>query len=562
MSTGLQASSRYFDTIVIGAGISGLACAAQLFQQQARNGGSSSIKILEARDRIGGRIGSVYVNGCRLDTGANWIHGTGTDENPNPLMKILPHKRYRELEGSVMFRPPPRDKYFDGAEQARDPKASDDWVHIYAEREASTRQTQDLVIPAKAAEKLRTAMWSTIGQLHEIAASTAPAAAKSTALLDAIKQSSTFSDTFNDLEPEYRSTLSGIPQFVENMEAAPLVAESAEHPQEQSGVGLLEYAIDDFEGEQVFLQDGYAAVVDELAKDLVGASAIELGVEVQQISWDNDPVVLETTAGTYEAKNVICTVPLGVLKGRQQDRSARDSFHSPPSLFQPQLPQDKTDAISSLGFGTLDKIFLVYSHPWWTKEPYTSVLQQGFTHHSSNTPQTTSEPDSFMGFVSEPDSMRGFTNQLTGFAVQADGKVISGPRILSVINLYSLTGFPVLSAFVSCSNARTVEAMSDADAGKLVQTALSSWFGRETPEPEAVHVTRWAQDPLSKGSYTNMITGVSEKAHREAFQDPLVNKDGCSVRFAGEHTSSENFATVHVALLSGWREANAILSCT
>lgn len=56
-----------------------------------------------------------------------------------------------------------------------------------------------------------------------------------------------------------------------------------------------------------------------------------------------------------------------------------------------------------------------------------------------------------------------------------------------------------------------------------------------------------------------MITDLSKTSHREAFQSPLVNEDGTELRFAGEHTSLNHFATVHGALLSGWREADAIL---
>jgi monoamine oxidase len=55
-----------------------------------------------------------------------------------------------------------------------------------------------------------------------------------------------------------------------------------------------------------------------------------------------------------------------------------------------------------------------------------------------------------------------------------------------------------------------------------------------------------------------MITGVSERKHREEFATPLKNERGAEVRFAGEHTSEDHFATAHGALMSGWREANVI----
>lgn len=74
-----------------------------------------------------------------------------------------------------------------------------------------------------------------------------------------------------------------------------------------------------------------------------------------------------------------------------------------------------------------------------------------------------------------------------------------------------------------------------------------------------MHVTRWAQDEFSRGSYSHMITGLSETRHRENFQIPVVSDSGSRMRFVGEHTSRNHFATVHGALLSGWREADDIL---
>ena len=53
----------------------------------------------------------------------------------------------------------------------------------------------------------------------------------------------------------------------------------------------------------------------------------------------------------YHADQVICTVPLGILT-RQ------------PGLFQPPLPQDKTDSMGRMVFGVVDKIFLAYDKPF------------------------------------------------------------------------------------------------------------------------------------------------------------------------------------------------------
>lgn len=54
----------------------------------------------------------------------------------------------------------------------------------------------------------------------------------------------------------------------------------------------------------------------------------------------------------FLAEHVICTIPLGVLKDRAD------------SLFIPQLPPHKQEAIDKLLFGTVDKIFLSYDRPF------------------------------------------------------------------------------------------------------------------------------------------------------------------------------------------------------
>lgn len=55
---------------------------------------------------------------------------------------------------------------------------------------------------------------------------------------------------------------------------------------------------------------------------------------------------------TLTAKQVICTIPLGVLKAQGKD------------LFEPPLPTYKLEAIDRLMFGTVDKIFLEYDRPF------------------------------------------------------------------------------------------------------------------------------------------------------------------------------------------------------
>ena len=64
---------------VVGAGLSGLRSADVLLQRGFR------VTILEARDRLGGRVHQVRLpNGHLIDMGANWVHGT----EDNPMLNL------------------------------------------------------------------------------------------------------------------------------------------------------------------------------------------------------------------------------------------------------------------------------------------------------------------------------------------------------------------------------------------------------------------------------------------------------------------------------------------
>lgn len=58
----------------------------------------------------------------------------------------------------------------------------------------------------------------------------------------------------------------------------------------------------------------------------------------------------------YHCKQVICTIPLGVLKDSHE------------TLFEPKLPTYKLESIDRLLFGTVDKIFLEYDRPFLNKD--------------------------------------------------------------------------------------------------------------------------------------------------------------------------------------------------
>lgn len=89
---------------------------------------------------------------------------------------------------------------------------------------------------------------------------------------------------------------------------------------------------------------------------------IILNKEVKTITWDGDEVTIECSDGSiYEADHVIVTVSLGVLK---------DSYQT---LFNPELPENKKNAIEELGIGAVAKLFFHFPTRWWSQNDFKSI---------------------------------------------------------------------------------------------------------------------------------------------------------------------------------------------
>jgi len=83
-----EGDNRIYDIIIIGAGISGLSAADHLADA------GKDILVLEARDRVGGRIWSYSWNGITIEEGANWIHTS----DGNPLTEFAKKHNFTTFE--------------------------------------------------------------------------------------------------------------------------------------------------------------------------------------------------------------------------------------------------------------------------------------------------------------------------------------------------------------------------------------------------------------------------------------------------------------------------------
>ena len=66
-------------------------------------------------------------------------------------------------------------------------------------------------------------------------------------------------------------------------------------------------------------------------------------------------VLVTTEQDTLIARQVIVTIPLGVLKANHK------------KLFTPNLDSEKVKTIENVGFGNVAKLFLEWDQPWWSE---------------------------------------------------------------------------------------------------------------------------------------------------------------------------------------------------
>ncbi|XP_050313198.1 lysine-specific histone demethylase 1A [Anthonomus grandis grandis] len=278
---------------------------------------------------------------------------------------------------------------------------------------------------------------------------------------------------------------------------------------------------DDFEftGNHLTVRNGYSCVPVALAEGL----DIKLNAAVRKVEYNHDGVEVTVynprnpqTTNTYHADVVLCTLPLGVLKLSAVSTSGQLNTVQ----FCPPLPDWKTSAVQRLGYGNLNKVVLCFERIFWN-------------------PQA-----NLFGHVGSTTASRG--------------------ELFLFWNLYKA---PVLLALVAGEAAAIMENVTDdVIVGRCI-AVLRGIFGQSgVPQPKETVVTRWRADPWSRGSYSFVAVGSSGSDY-DLLASPVIppNPQGVSVPdgparvfFAGEHTIRNYPATVHGAFLSGLREASRI----
>ncbi|CAG9761870.1 unnamed protein product [Ceutorhynchus assimilis] len=298
--------------LIVGAGVSGIAAATKLLEN-----GFSDIIILEAENRVGGRVCSVEFEGRIVDIGAQWVHGEKGNivyEMVNDLDLLSPSKLPQDP--AMMF------FLLDGTLANKD---------ITDKLFAIAMGVKDDQVTAS-------------------------------------KYKGSFADYFSS---EYNKRVQEQFSQLDELSLASLVEEwfkkfmvllnPAEYWDELSTTS--HYVFKPCEGDQMlgWRNKGYKTIIDVMTKKIPDPSKqlpIEdktlLNKEVNKIIWNQDQATIKCSDGSiYEADHVIITVSVNVLK---------DTYKK---MFIPALPEYKINSIQNIPMGTVNKILLKFPNKWW-----------------------------------------------------------------------------------------------------------------------------------------------------------------------------------------------------
>lgn len=126
-------------------------------------------------------------------------------------------------------------------------------------------------------------------------------------------------------------------------------------------------------------------------------------------------------------------------------------------------------------------------------------------------------------------------------------------RLFQWFNVSNTTGLPCLIALMAGDAGFDTEHTSNDVLVAEATDILRNVFGKDVPQPVEAVVTRWGSDRFARGSYSSAAPEMQSDDY-DVMARPIGN-----LFFAGEHTIGTHPATVHGAYLSGLRAASEVL---
>ena len=239
-------NKKHYKVLIIGAGVAGLSAAKYL-----KENGLEDILVLEARNRIGGRVWTDRSTSSPIDLGAHWIHGP---KGGNPITKLA------KKAGAISY------------------KTNNDLIKIY-DMEGNVYSDAQLDEADYYFEFL-------IELVEKNARS-------KTSVKDILAEKEPFALE----DPLTKYTLSAFLEFSLGGDIKDL---SSKHF----------YDDEEFPGKDRLITNGYDTFSQYIAEGL----PVLLEQQVQAIKYKKNPIKVETQADKFTADYVVITVPLGILK--------------------------------------------------------------------------------------------------------------------------------------------------------------------------------------------------------------------------------------------------------
>lgn len=536
--------------IIIGAGIAGLAAADKLIED-----GITNFKILEARHVAGGRLCSMpYDEDKYLELGAQWIHG----ERGNHMYSFAQKHYLLDLESAENYEA-------EGLFTTSEGDAVDSKL---------VKEIQDICLNAIAVcsellEKDLSYVPSSIGEILT-------------------QHFQRYLDNYNNSRDDIRLK-TGIFRWFWNFLC---IDNSCYSMNEVSSKTWFEY-IDCPGNSRISLKNGFQSVIDRMLQG-IPKDTIVLNTPVQQVLWDRPPLTvnlirtfdptplpLPKTSSTptskagrkimitpreieevtdvgddsnenrkilglrriirhpdtypveiicengdvYLCEHLIVTSSVGCLKQTATD------------MFYPPLADSKMQAIRTMGFATINKIFLVFETPFWDEDC------KGFQ---------------FIWIQDEDDFESDRIEDNVSVIVQ-DG------WYADITGFDTMPSHPnVLLGWVGRQGAIDMEILSDEQVINDCMNLLHRFTGNYAlPDAIAVYRSAWNSEPYIHGAYSyRTVNSDRENCSYTDLETPIYLSVADLlypvILFAGEATDQTCYSTVHGAMNSGYREAGRI----
>lgn len=301
----------HYKVIIIGAGIAGLEAGHYLQEH-----GVDNYIILEARNRIGGRVNTITPwKGVPIELGAGVIHG---GDQSNPLIKLAKkwHLATVPLDGnSSSFYDSEGEEISDTIDASYE-KLYSDFENLIEKKRRDNEKNAKLSVSDVVIEL--------INKKH----------------LNKKSQHGLLYEVSDRIEQEYAADIRDLSALWFDNE-------------------------DNFPGKDKLLLHGYKDLINGLAKDM--KSHIHLNHLVTKVDYQNKQAIVVSTDNNkkFIGEYVICTLPLGILKTGHVK-------------FVPALPRNKIIAMKHLNMGIMNKIIMLFPKVFWDSEQFISYVSPAY----------------------------------------------------------------------------------------------------------------------------------------------------------------------------------------